>query len=92
MASGYGVGTQDLGVVEKYLKFDFAVTEDIRVGCATGAVLFEKVLEDIVPVISGKISRVQSNTQLFANLLSICQVSLSRAVFSLVVFIPVLHE
>ena len=90
MPRGNSVGPKNLGVVEKHLKFNFTVTENVGVGCATGAVLSEKVLEDIVPVVSGKIGRVQSNTELVANLLGIRQIGLGGAVFSLVVFIPVL--
>ena len=72
MASGNGIGTQNLGVVEKHFKFDFPVTENIRVRGAASAILFEKVLEDIVPVVGGKIGPVQGDAELVANLLGIC--------------------
>jgi len=92
VAGGDHIGAEDLGVFEEHLELDFAVAEDIRVGSATGLVLGEEVLEDIVPVFGGEIGSVQFDTQFCADFLRIGEIRHGGAVLAAVVFIPVFHE
>ena len=50
------------------------------------------MIKNIVPVLGREVRAVQMNAQLVGNGLRISQVLFSGAVFSAVVFLPVLHE
>ena len=92
VAGGNQVGAEHQGVIEKGFELDFAIAEDVRVRRASGFVLGQKVLEDVIPVLSGKVGGVQLDADAVAYRLSIGQVIHGRAVVRAVVFLPVLHE
>ena len=92
VAGGNQVGAEHQGVIEKGFELDFAIAEDVRVRRASGFVLGQKVLEDVIPVLSGKVGGVQLDADAVAHGLGIGQVVHCRAVIRAVVFLPVLHE
>src|SRR5690606_25533294 len=92
MTSGDQVGTEHLCVVEKDFELDFAVAQDVGIGRAPRFVFSEEMFEDIVPVFSREIGRMQFDAELVAHSLSVRQVFLGGTIFSAVVLVPVLHE
>src|SRR5690606_25926215 len=92
VSGGNQIGAQHFGVFEKGYELDFAVAQNIRVGRTSGFVFGQKVFKDVIPVFGGKVSVIQFNAELVANLLSIGQIVLGGAVFRAVVFVPVLHK
>ena len=50
------------------------------------------MLKHAVPVFGGKVGAVQVYADTVSDGLGICKVSLGRAVFGVVILIPVLHE
>ncbi len=93
VAGGDVGGTQLFGgKFEERLELDLLVAQDIRVRRAASLVLFEEVLEHIVPVLGREVDGVEFHPQLVADGLGISQILGGRAVLVRVVFFPVLHE
>src|SRR5690606_18876766 len=92
VTGGNRIGAQHSGVFEIGFEFDFAVAQNIRIGRTSGFVFGQKVFKDVIPVFGGKVSLMQFNAELVADLLSIGQIFLGGAVFRAVVFVPVLHK
>jgi hypothetical protein len=83
------IAAETLRVVPKNPKLDFAITQDIWIRGSSGTVLSEKILEYLVPVLSGKICMVQGYTELLAHISSILEIIGGCAVT--VVVLPVGH-
>ena len=93
VAGGDVGGTQLFGgKLEERLELDLLVAQDIRVRRAPRLVLFQEVLEHVVPVLGGEVDGVQLHAQLVADGLGISQILGGGAVLVRVVFFPVLHE
>ena len=59
MSGSNVVGAKAGGIVDKLLELDFAVTQNVRIGCAPALVFTQKVLKYVVPVLGGKVCRMQ---------------------------------
>ena len=92
VSRGDQICTQFRGIIQKRTELNFPITENIRIGGSAGAVLSQKMIKNLVPVLGREVRAVQMNAQLVGNGLRISQVFFSGAVFSAVVFLPVLHE
>ncbi len=94
VVAGGDVGGPQLfgGKLQERLELDFAVAQDVRVRRAPGLVLFQEVLEHVVPVLGGKVDGVEFHPQLVADGLGVSQILGGRAVLVRVVLFPVLHE
>jgi hypothetical protein len=57
-----------------------------------GFILFEEMLEHIIPVLCSKVYGVQFNAELVAHGLRIGEIRRGGAVFLAIIFLPVLHE
>jgi len=67
VAGGNFFSTELFGVFQKGFKFDFAVAEDIRIWSTASPILIEEFLEDILPVLRGKIACMQVDTYRFCD-------------------------
>ncbi len=59
VAGSYKVSAEHLGVFKKGFELDLFVTENIRVGCASGFVFTEEMFKHIIPVFRSKVSGMQ---------------------------------
>ncbi len=63
VTGGDKVGAQIFGgKLEEGFEFDLFVAENIRVRRASGFVLFQEVLKDVIPVLGSKVYRMQVDT------------------------------
>ena len=92
VSGGYCVRAQRPRVVQESPELDFAIAQDIRVGCAPRAIFLEEVLEHVVPVFRGEIGSVQGDAQFVRHGLRIGKIHFGGTVLGAVVLVPVLHE
>ena len=92
MTGGNAPRAKHLCVVEESLELDFTVAHDIGIGRAPDTVFVQKIFEHIVPVLTGKVDCVQPDAKAVANLLGVGEINGGRAIFSGIVFLPILHE
>jgi len=67
VAGGNGVGTQLNRMIEERAKFDFGVTQDIRVWGAAGLVLSQEIAENTFFVLGREIDRLDINSDYVCN-------------------------
>jgi hypothetical protein len=79
-------------VVQKGPELDFAIAQDVRIGCASGAVFLDKMGEDAVPVLRREIAVVKADAELAAHGERVLAISLGATGTEALVFFPVLHE
>ena len=92
VAGGDPVGAQRTGGIQKGLELDLAIAHDVRIRRPSDAVFVQEVGEDTIPVLGGKIARVERNTELTAHCHRIFAVDIRGTRSGEVVFFPVLHE
>ena len=92
MAHGNVITAEGQGVIQKGFELDLFVAQDIRIRRPAVAILIEKVLKDIVPVLGREVGLVQWDADLVAHRLGIGQIAHGRAVLRAVVLLPVFHK
>src|SRR5712692_5860713 len=89
---GDALRAQRQGVIEEGPELDLGVAQHVRVGSAAGGVFREEGAEDALLVFRGKIHRLQVDADHLGDRGAVNQILASRAVFVIVVVLPVLHE
>ncbi len=89
MAGREEFSAQAFGMLTKHTELDFAIAQDVRVGCPSSGVLIEEILEDPVAILFGEVDMMQRYLELLADLAGVLEVFGSRAVAVLV--FPVGH-
>src|SRR6266581_2476676 len=79
-------------VIEKRLELDLGVAQHVRVGSAAGGVFGEEGAEDAVLVLRREIHDLQLDSDHLGDRGAVDQILARRAVFVIVVVLPVLHE
>ena len=92
VSGGDEIGTKVDRPVEEFLEFDFLVADNVRIWCATIAILIKELLKYPGPVFVGEIDRLEFNAQGFANFLGVGKVFSGSAVFLVVILLPVFHK
>ena len=92
MAGGDAAAAQLHGVIEKGLELDLGVAQHVRVGRAPGGILAQEVGKHPVLVFGGKIYHLQLDADDIGDRSNVNQVLPRRAVFIIIVVLPVLHE
>ena len=92
MAGRDEIGAEITGIVEKSLELDFLVAQDVGVRRAPCRVLGQEHLEHMIPVLGGKVHRLQRYAKPVAHTLGVREILLRGAVFRAVILVPVLHE
>ena len=92
MAGRDGVRPQLHGVVEKGLELDLGIAQDVGVGRAPGLVFAQEFAEHAFLVFLGEIDRFDRDADGVGDRHRVEQILARRAIFVVVVVLPVLHE
>ena len=92
VAGGQGLCPQRDGVIQKSFKFDFGVTQHVRVGGAACGVFLQKIVEHAVFVLAGKVDHFHVDAEHIGDCHRIQRVLLNRAIVVGIVVFPVLHK
>ena len=92
MTGGYAVCTELLSELQKSLKFDFPITENIWIWSAPGKVFIKEMAKYITPVFARKIGSLKRNLEFLTDCFSVGKVFGGATVLIVVVAFPVFHE
>ena len=86
------IAAEVLRIGKKFLELDFAVTQNIRIRRSAGLVFAQENRKYPLPILMGKINRLEWNIKHFCHPLRHCKVFPRRAVLGIVVLFPVFHK
>ena len=92
VARGDQIGSHGHGVVKKGSELDFRIAEHVGIGRAAGAVFPEETGKDAFLVLFGEIDGFDIDADDVRYAARIDEVLTGRAVFTVIVVLPVLHE
>src|SRR5690606_37432138 len=92
MPGGDKVSPQGHRVIKKSLELDLGVTQNVRIGRASGGVFTQKLRKHAVLVFGGKVDRLDLDPNYVRDARRVQPVLTTGAVFAVVIVFPVLHE
>ena len=92
MTGGDAFGSHCHRIVEKGTKLDFSVAKNIWVRSPTGRVFSQKVRKNPFFVFFGEINGFNVDANHICNACGVNEILPRRAVFAVIVILPVLHE
>ena len=92
MAGGNHIGALCDGIIEKAFELDFGIAEHIGIGRAPGLVFLQKIGENFVFILRGKIHNINVDADNVGHGHGIERIFFDAAIFVVVVVFPILHK